>query len=64
MIGFIKKLVPNKVDFAVGSTLAILKLTGDIDWHWLAVTGPFWLTPVLRAILFLAETVYGAIKGK
>lgn len=47
----------------VGATFLVLlacKLTGNIDWSWLWVTSPLWMTPAVIVGLLL---VYGVVIG-
>lgn len=38
----------------LGVAFVVLKLTGAIDWPWLWVTLPFWLTLAIAVFFFVA----------
>ena len=55
----------------LGVAFVVLKLTGVIDWSWLWVTLPFWLTLAIAALVFvvgcafiLCRSIYLAIKRR
>ena len=55
----------------LGVAFVVLKLTGVIDWSWLWVTLPFWLTLAIAALVFvvgcafiLCHRIYQEIKRR
>ena len=43
-------------EVVIGLVFIILKLTGQLDWHWIYITAPIWISPnlyLLGAALFV-----------
>ena len=53
------------VSFAGALTIAfvVLKLCGVIDWDWLWVLAPLWVSAIIAAVIAIVAILVMAVKG-